>query len=89
MTFFRVSTDDPMGVLKAYLGEGEITDDPVGNFQGGSAVLRVDNLQGLMNYMVKNGFEHHTAMTRGHVAPILNEAISTYLDWDLYWHGEG
>ncbi len=89
MTFFRVSTDDPMGVLKAYLGEGEITDDPVGNFQGGSAVLRVHNLQGLMAYMVKNGFEHHTAVTRGHVAAVLNEAISTYLDWDLYWHGEG
>lgn len=89
MTFFRVSTDDPMGVLKAYLGEGMITDDPVGNFQGGSAVLHVDNLQGLMNYLVKNGFEHHTAVTRGHVAAILNEAISTYLDWDLYWHGEG
>jgi L-fucose isomerase-like protein len=89
MTFFRVSTDDPMGVLKAYLGEGEITDDPVGNFQGGSAVLRVANLQGLLNYMVKNGFEHHTAVTRGHVAAVLNEAIATYLDWDLYWHGEG
>ncbi len=46
MTFFRVSTDDPMGVLKAYLGEGEITDDPVGNFQGGSVVVRVDNPAG-------------------------------------------
>ncbi len=88
MTFFRVSTDDPRGALKAYLGEGEITDDPVGNFQGGSAVLRVPNLQRLMDVMCKNGFEHHTAVTRGHVASVLHEAIDTYLGWDLYLHGQ-
>jgi L-fucose isomerase-like protein len=86
MTFFRVSTDDPRGALKAYLGEGEITDDPVGNFQGGSAVLRVPNLQRLMDVMCKNGFEHHTAVTRGHVAAVLHEAIDTYLGWELYRH---
>lgn len=29
-TFFRISTDDTKGVIKAYLGTGEITDDPYG-----------------------------------------------------------
>lgn len=86
MTFFRISTDDPMGIIKAYLGEGEITDDPVGNFQGGSAVLRVPRLQGLLDYMCRNGFEHHTALSRGHVAKVLYEAIDSYLGWDLYYH---
>jgi hypothetical protein len=36
--------------------------------------------------MCKNGFEHHVAIARGHFAGVLNEAISTYLDWDLYFH---
>ena len=86
ITFFRVSTDDTWGTIKAYLGEGEMTDDPVGNFQGGSAVLRVQELQTLLDYICKNGFEHHVAVTRAHVADVLNEAIETYLDWDLYYH---
>jgi L-fucose isomerase-like protein len=36
--------------------------------------------------LCKNGFEHHVAMTRGHCAKVLKEAISTYLGWDLYIH---
>jgi L-fucose isomerase-like protein len=86
ISFFRISTDDSWGTIKAYLGEGEMTDDPVGNFQGGSAVLRVPGLQILLDHICKNGFEHHVAVTRGHCADVLNEAITTYLDWDLYYH---
>ena len=85
MTFFRMSTDDPRGIIKAYLGEGEFTDDPV-SIDGGPAVCRVPNLQKLMDYLCKNGFEHHVALTRGHYADVLNEAITTYLGWDLYYH---
>jgi L-fucose isomerase-like protein len=88
MTFFRISTDDPKGIIKAYLGEGEMTDDPVGNFQGGSAVCSVPNLQKLLDYVCKNGFEHHVSVTRGHCAGVLREAISTYLGWDLYYHDQ-
>jgi L-fucose isomerase-like protein len=88
MTFFRISTDDTWGTIKAYLGEGEMTDDPVGSFQGGSAVCRVPDLQTLLNYAIKNGFEHHVAVTRGHCADVLNEAITTYLGWDLYYHSD-
>jgi len=87
ITFFRISTDDRWGTIKAYVGEGEMTDDPVGNFQGGSAVLRVPDLQSLLDYVCQNGFEHHVAVTRGYCADVLNEAISTYLDWNLYVHG--
>ena len=85
MTFFRMSTDDPKGIIKAYLGEGDFTDDPVG-IDGGSAVCKVEDLQGLMDYVCKNGFEHHVALVRDHCADVLNEAISTYLGWDLYYH---
>lgn len=86
MTFFRISTDDPRGKIKTYLGEGEMTDDPVGNFQGGSAVLEVAGLQKLLDYMCKNGFEHHVAVTRGYAADVINEALTTYLKWDVYYH---
>ena len=87
MTFFRISTDDTKGVIKSYLGEGELTDDPV-DIQGGSAVCKVPNLRKLMGFICKNGFEHHVALTRGHCAGVLDEAISTYLGWDLYYHNE-
>jgi len=86
ITYFRASTDDPLGVIKCYVGEGEMTDDSVGNFQGGSAVLHIEGLQDLMDLLCKNGFEHHTAVVRGHVADVLEEALGTYLGWELYRH---
>jgi L-fucose isomerase-like protein len=89
VTFFRISTDDSLGLVKSYLGEGQMTDDPVGNFQGGSAVLRVQTLQTLLDYLCRNGYEHHVAMVRGHYAYALEEAIGTYLGWDLYVHAGG
>ena len=84
-TFFRISTDDTKGVIKAYLGTGEITDDPYG-MDGCIAVTKVDNLQILMKHICKNGFEHHVAMVRNDVKEILNEAIEGYLGWNLYVH---
>ena len=84
-TFFRISTDDTKGVIKAYLGTGEITDDPYG-MDGCMAVTKVDNLQILMKHICKNGFEHHVAMVRNDVKDILNEAIEGYLGWNLYVH---
>lgn len=84
-TFFRISTDDTKGAIKAYLGIGEITDDPYG-MDGCIAVTKVNNLQTLMKYICKNGFEHHVAMVRNDVKEILNEAIEDYLGWNLYVH---
>ena len=84
-TFFRISTGDTKGAIKAYLGTGEITDDPYG-MDGCIAVTKVNNLQTLMKYICKNGFEHHVAMVRNDVKEILNEAIEDYLGWNLYVH---
>lgn len=84
-TFFRISTDDTKGTIKAYLGTGEITDDPYG-MDGCIAVTKVDNLQILMKHIYRNGFEHHVAMVRNDVKDILNEAIEGYLGWNLYVH---
>jgi L-fucose isomerase-like protein len=85
MTYFRISTDDNRGIIKSYLGEGKMTDDPYG-MDGGIAVCEIPNLQNLMKFMCKNGFEHHVAMVRGHVSEVLEEAIGNYLGWKLYKH---
>ena len=85
MTYFRISTDDKKGIVKSYLGEGSMTDDPYG-MDGGIAVCSIPNLQNLMKYMCKNGFEHHVAMVRGHVSEILEEAIGNYMGWEIYKH---
>ncbi|MCH5311406.1 MAG: fucose isomerase [Prevotella sp.] len=84
-TYFRISTDDTLGRIKAYLGKGDMTNDPYG-MDGCIAVTKVDNLQGLMKFICKNGFEHHVAMVRTNVVDILTEAIDNYLGWDLYVH---
>ncbi len=85
MTYFRISTDDNKGLIKSYLGEGKMTDDPYG-MDGGIAVCEIPNLQNLMKYMCKNGFEHHVAMVRGHVSEIIEEAVGNYMGWDIYKH---
>ena len=85
LTYGRISTDDPKGVIKAYIGEGELTDDPLKTF-GNRAVAQIGNLQGLMNYICKNGFEHHVVMNASKTASILEEALGNYLDWEVYNH---
>ena len=84
-TFFRISTDDPKGYIKSYLGKGVFTDEPYG-MDGCIAVTQVNHLQKLMKYICKNGFEHHVAMCRTDVVEILSEAIETYLGWNIYVH---
>ena len=84
-TYFRVSTDDPRGCIKAYLGTEAITDEPYG-MDGCIAVTKVPNLQKLMKHICKNGFEHHVALVRTDVKDILDEAIGNYLGWELYVH---
>ena len=84
-TFARVATDDIEGEITAYLGEGEFTDDPLDTF-GGYGVAQIDDLQGLLQYLCLTGFEHHVAATHGRVANILDEAMSNYLEWEVYHH---
>ena len=85
ITYCRVSTDDYAGRIRVYLGEGEITDDPVDTF-GGYGVIKVPAFQGLLRHICENGFEHHVAANPSRVADILNEAFTKYLDWDVYYH---
>jgi len=87
ITFGRISTDDKFGVVSTYIGEGQITDDPLDTF-GHRAVVKVPELQKLMRFICMNRFEHHVAMTKGKVADILGEAFSNYLGWKVYRHSD-
>jgi L-fucose isomerase-like protein len=85
VTFARISTDDTRGMITSYVGEGRFTDDPLQTF-GSRAVVEVPGLQKLMQYICRNGFEHHVAMNASQTAPILAEAFDNYLGWDVYQH---
>jgi L-fucose isomerase-like protein len=84
-TYCRVSTDDENGQVMAYVGEGELTNDPLKTF-GGYGVVRVPKLQGLLHYICENGFEHHTAINLSQTATAVNEALGKYLGWEVYYH---
>lgn len=85
MSFARITTDDLHGVIRAYVGDGTFTDDPLDTF-GSRAVVEVPRLQELLKYICKNGFEHHAAMNPSHSAAILTEAFETYFGWQVYYH---
>ncbi|MBC8508794.1 MAG: L-fucose/L-arabinose isomerase family protein [Anaerolineales bacterium] len=85
MTYARVSTDDIRGIIRAYTGEGELTNDPLDTF-GHRTVVHTPNLQKLLAYLCNNGFEHHVAMTMGNVANALDEAFTNYMGWENYNH---
>jgi L-fucose isomerase-like protein len=86
LTFGRITTHDEGGVIRAYVGEGQLTDDPLETF-GTRAVAVVPRLEQLMHYVCKHGFEHHVAITRSQSAAALEEAFSNYLGWETYRHG--
>ena len=84
-TFCRVSTDDFKGNVQVYLGEGELTDDPLKTF-GGYGVVKIPNLQSLLSYICENGFEHHVAINLSQTASAVKEAMGKYMGWDVYYH---
>ena len=85
LTYGRISTDDNLGKIKCYFGEGELTDDPLNTF-GTRAVAKVPHLQELMQYVCKQGYEHHVVMNASKTVDILNEACGNYLSWDTHIH---
>jgi len=85
VTFARVSTDDLSGSIRAYVGEGRFTDDPLATF-GNRAVVEVPDLPRLMRHICRNGFEHHAAMNASSCARRLADAFETYLGWQVYVH---
>jgi len=85
LTYFRISTDDTRGKVKAYVGQGEFTADAF-PMDGGIAVTQIPRLRKLVGHLCREGFEHHVAMVRGHFAAAVDEAVSRYLGWEIYHH---
>ena len=84
-TFCRTTTDDAEGVISAYTGQGQFTNDKVSSF-GGYGVVHIPNLQLLMQYICRAGFEHHVAFNICQKADAITEALDTYMGWEVYQH---
>jgi L-fucose isomerase-like protein len=84
-TYCRVSTDDLRGCMSAYVGEGRFTEDKLDTF-GGYGVIEVPNFQMLLQFICRNGYEHHVAATRDTVAAAIEDALANYLRWNVYQH---
>jgi len=87
MTFARISTDDTFGTIKAYVGQGRFTNDPL-ECDGGVGVSEIPRLQMLLDFLCQNGFEHHVAMNRSTCADALEEAFGKYFGWEVYNHNK-
>ena len=84
-TFTRITTDDTDGIIRAYTGEGEMTDDPLKTF-GGYGVAKIPDLQELLSHICTNGFEHHVAINYSEISEVVAEAFDNYLGWETYLH---
>jgi len=84
-TFCRATTDDTAGIISIYVGEGEFTKDKLETF-GGYGVMKISNLQMLMQYICAMGFEHHVAVSRVEKADAIAEALDNYMGWEVYRH---
>ncbi len=85
MCFARYSTDDRRGVIRGYTGAGRFTDDPLETF-GGAGVAEIPQLQKLLKYICREGFEHHVAANFSEVSKAIHEAASRYLGWESHYH---
>jgi L-fucose isomerase-like protein len=81
-TFLRLFTLDTEGIIACLVAEGRFTDDEVNTF-GGYGVAEIPLLRSLLRTIVQMGFEHHGAVTKAHVGQAVQEALGTYLGWQL------
>ncbi len=87
MSFARYSTDDRRGVIRGYVGNGQFTDDPLTTF-GGAGVVEIPQMQKLLHYICRAGFEHHVAANFSETASAVHEAAVRYLGWESHFHPE-
>ena len=85
MSYARITTDDNAGLIRTYMGDGQITDDKLDTF-GSRAVVSVPGLQKLLKHICTYGFEHHAAFTNAVSAEIISEAFGNYMGWEVYYH---
>ena len=84
-TYCRISTDDTSGCIRGYYGEGRFTEDTLDTF-GGYGVIELPQFQKLLQYICRQGFEHHVAATKAAAGEAIDDALTTYLGWQTYHH---
>jgi len=48
--------------------------------------MKIPNLQTLLQYICRAGFEHHVAVSLCQKAEAVTEALENYMGWDIYQH---
>jgi len=72
------------GKLKAYLGEGTMTADPIpADFFGVAGVAKIPGLQDVLLHLGQEGHRHHVALTPGEVMESAREAMEKYLGYEV------
>ncbi|PAW76304.1 MAG: hypothetical protein B9S32_15770 [Verrucomicrobia bacterium Tous-C9LFEB] len=82
MTYASAKTEN--GKISVYLGEGEMTADPISkDFFGCAGVAHIPQLQNKLHIIGRAGYRHHVSMTFGQYEIALKEAFSTYLGYEF------
>ena len=87
MSYARFSTDDRFGIVRGYTGPGTFTNDPLNTF-GGAGVAEIPDLQRLLKFICREGFEHHVAASFSDVSRGIHEAAERYLGFESNYHPE-
>lgn len=70
------------GNLCAFVTDGKFVDEKLPKeFFGCSAIFEKEGADKMLDYMAKNGYRHHVAITKGHYAEAVQEAFDNYLDY--------
>ena len=79
------STDDGDGIMRAYVGEGEFTDDPLLTF-GGYGVVQGAGLPGAAAVHLRERLRAPRDRQPVRTAGAVYEALTKYKGWDVYRH---
>ena len=72
------------GELCAFVTEGKFTNDEIPEeFFGMGVVFEKENANEMFNYMARNGYRHHAAITKGNYAESVREAFDNYLGYKI------
>jgi L-fucose isomerase-like protein len=81
-TFGNIMTNQ--GQVDIYLGQGQITADPVpDNFFGCAGVAQVDQLEEVLLHIGRTGHRHHVNLTPGRLQAPIQEALGHYLGFNV------
>lgn len=82
MTYSNCKTED--GKITVYFSEGEFTGDDIEkDYFGCAGVAHISGLQDKLIRLARGGFKHHTTVANGHMKAVLEEALGTYLGYDV------